>query len=194
MALLHPVLGVLGALPKSTAVPKVHSLRLTVGVKSAAPAASGANSPSPLPSHSSFGLEPASSYRPPLDFCYLPRHEGQTPRLIRAHVHTQVGRQGHGIHRRGAPGRAHGSRGFTDVTDCGKSCALPEEMAPGRESLGRPSWLGFHQGVGGNLHLFTAWWQLPPLGSGPQWWHFVCYLRHSPRLWRWLVAYASLSG
>ena len=87
-----------------------------MGVESAAPAASGANSPSLLQSHSSFGLEPASSYRPRLGFCYLPRHEGQTPRLIRAHVLTQVAEtEGHGINRWGVPGRARGSRGFTDV-------------------------------------------------------------------------------
>ena len=182
LALLHPVLGILGTLPKSTAVPKVYCLRLTVGVKSAASAASGANSPSLLQSHSSFGLGPASSHRPPLGFCYLPRHEGWTPRLIRAHVLTQAREtEWNGIHSWGVPGCACSSTGFADVvTDWGRSCALPEEMAPGRVSLGRPSWPGFHEGMGSNLYLFTAWWQLPPLGSGPQWWHFICYLRRPP--------------
>ena len=44
-----------------------------------------------------------------------------------------------------------------------------------------------HQGVGSNLYLLTAWWQLPPVGSGPQQ-CFICCLRHSPWLWQWLVA------
>lgn len=32
-------------------------------------------------------------------------------------------------------------------------------------------------------------WQLPPLGSGLQWWLFVCWLRHLPWFWQCLVTY-----
>ena len=39
---------------------------------------------------------------------------------------------------------------------------------------------------GNNLHLLTAWWQLPPLGLRPQQPHFVHCLRHLSWLGQWL--------
>lgn len=49
-----------------------------------------------------------------------------------------------------------------------------------------PSCLGSQQGVGNNLCLLAAWWQLPPLGSGPHQWYFVCCLRQFPKFQQWL--------
>lgn len=169
--------------------PKVHSCsqspqsQANCGVKSAAPAASGANSPSLLPSHSSFGLEPASSYRPPLISATFPDVRGKHQGLLELMCTLRWGRQGHGIHRWAVPGRAHGSRGFTDVvTDCSKSALLQRKWplavrVLGKTKLVRASIKAWavtctYSQPGGNCHL---WGQ-------DQWWHFVCYLRHSPAL------------